>query len=243
MEKLILNEHTEGFKITTHDVDFHNRVTPNTVLGFMEEVATNHGKEIGFGYEKSHEHGFFWMLRTVKYDFIYVPKLDDYIEMKTWIVGINGLKVLRRFEFKKNNQIIGQGYNYWLMADIRKRKPIIHNYVKTIINQLTILDKDMFKLNKVKIPNDMNFVYQKLVMNSDLDLNLHVNNAKYADVIFNALPIDLLDKQEILSFQIDYLKETKLNDKLDISINIEDNIIYVEGKKADISVFKNCITT
>ena len=243
MEKTILNRHTESFKINTYDVDFHNRVTPNTILGLMEEVATNHGKEIGFGYEESHERGFFWMLRTIKYDFSYVPKLDDHIEMTTWIVGISGLKVLRRFEFKKNNVVIGQGYNYWLMADIKKRKPIIHNYVKTIINQLIIFDEDMFKLIKVKLPKDMNFVYQKQVLNSDLDLNLHVNNAKYADMIINALPFDVLDKQEILSFQIDYLKECKLNDKLDISISIKDNAIYIEGKETDVSVFKSCIIT
>lgn len=243
MEKSILNLHSEGFKITTHDVDFHNRITPTRVLGLMEEVATNHGKKIGFGYEKSHEHGFFWMLRSVKYDFTQIPKLDDKIEIKTWLVGISGLKVLRRFEFKLLDQVIGQGYNYWLMADIVKRKPIIHSYVKTIMDQLCTEDSDMFKLSKIKLPTDMTYVYQKSIMNSDLDLNLHVNNAKYADMVFNALPLDTLNTQEIYSFQIDYLKESKLNDNLDISINIEDKTIHIEGKKADISIFKNCIET
>ncbi len=237
MEKLY--KHIENFKVKTYHADYRRRISPNSVLGYMEEVATNHARKLGYSYQASKEKGFFWILRSSKYEFKRVPMLDEIVTVSTWPAGIHGLKALRRFEFKVDQEIVGKGYHYWLMATLDKMKPFVHKGFADKMLELPITDEDFFRLNKVRIPEEMLYSYDRIIMANDLDWNNHVNNVKYASIVFNAIPKEILDKSDILSFHIDYLKECRHNDVLKIYYKVVEDEIYVEGRIDKTSMFKS----
>ena len=55
------------------------------------------------------------------------------------------------------------------------------------------------------------------VRNSDIDLNKHVNNTKYAQWILDALPIQLLQAGvELKEYEVNFLAETKSQDVISV---------------------------
>ena len=234
-------KYKEKFKIRTYDAGFNRLASPVSILGFLEEVATNHAQEIGLGYHESHNEGYFWVLRSSKFDLKRLPKLNEEIEVYTWPAGLKGLKALRRFSLHANGEFLGSGYHYWLMMDIERKKPIIANNFTETMKEMPIKEEDSFKLNKIQTPEDMLFSYEKIIMPRDIDWNMHVNNVRYSDIVFNAIPIEVLQKHNILSFHIDYLKECKLNDCLDVFYKKEGNFVFVEGKKNSFVMFKTLL--
>ncbi len=234
-------KYKEKFKIRTYDASFNRLASPVSILGFLEEVATNHAQKIGLGYQASHEEGYFWVLRSTKFDLNRLPELNEEIEVATWPAGLKGLKALRRFSLTSKGEVIGSGYHYWLMMDIKRTKPIIANNFTEVMKTMPITDADSFKLNKVRTPEELAFSYKKVIMPRDIDWNMHVNNVRYSDIVYNAIPIEVLNKHNILSFHIDYLKECKLNDELDIFYKLLDSNIFVEGRKDNVSMFKTIL--
>lgn len=237
----MLKECVRKFKVTTFDIDFCRRATPKSILGYMEETATEHAIDLGFSYEESHKSGFFWILRSAKYEFKKLPMINDEIQVKTYFAGFSGLKTLRKFEFKLNNEIIGYGYNHWLMISDVEKKPYIDLGFTKKVNSIYPNGVNPFKLNRIRFNEEMIFSYQKKIMPNDIDMNYHVNNVKYAEFIFNAIPINILEQYDLISLHIDYLIECKLNDLVDIYYKIVDDKILVEGKKENLVMFKSLI--
>jgi len=238
MNQQKLQKYSEYFIVKTYDVDFLQRTSPSTILGYMQEVATNHAYSLGLGYEKSYEHNFIWILRSAKYEFRSIPRVNDSLEVFTWPVGVSGLKALRRFEFRAGGKSIGSGYHYWIMLDILKNKPVISDYFLDVIKDIPVYDSDIFKLKRITLPKEMTSCFNKIVMNRDIDQNRHVNNVKYGEIIFNAIPQQLIETHDIISFQIDYLKESKLKEQLEISTHYEQNTLFVLGKIKQVKVFQ-----
>ena len=237
----MINKHREIFKIKTYDIDFKKGISLKAILGFLEETATCHGKEMGYSYLESMKEGIYWVLRSAKIEFFKRPKFDDVIEIYTWPAGIQGVKVLRKFELFMNGVLIGRGYHYWIMLSIKKMKPIIYQKFSDSLIGLPSELKDNYRIKKIKRQTNLNYAYKKEVMLSDLDSNNHVNNVKYSDIIYNAIPTELLYTKEIIDFQIDYLKECKLGDKIGLFYKLIDDSIFIEGRKDDESMFKSII--
>lgn len=219
------------YKIDLADLTFTKEVNPASVLKNMEVLAEEHSELLGTGLDDALELGFFWILRSTKFVFYKSPILNDIISVKTWPAGIDGLRILRRYEYRIKDEIIGEAFNTWVTFDINTRKLIVSDYYKNIIKSMPIKEEDFFKLRKVTIPKDASFSYQKEVRNSDIDMNNHLNNVKYAEIIYNAIPHDILIDNHISEIQIDFMRESKLGDKINIFIKHQGNIIYINGKK------------
>jgi medium-chain acyl-[acyl-carrier-protein] hydrolase len=54
------------------------------------------------------------------------------------------------------------------------------------------------------------------VRNSDLDLNNHVNNTRYAQWILDAVPVQSLKTATLHEYEINFLAETKLEDSISL---------------------------
>lgn len=229
--------YSEEFKIRTYDADFTRTVSPTSVFGFMQELATVHAQMLGLGYEDSKENGFYWVIGRSKYDFRRLPGLFEVISVKTWPAGIDGLCALRRFEFSIGQEVIGEGLTYWLMLDCETLRPCKPKYFYDMTKDLPILDTDHFKLKKEPMPSEMEFVFEKTMGTSDLDWNNHVNNLNYSRLIYDSIPKVILEQKKIVSMQINYLKEVHSGDTISIFLANESNQYFTEGRIDGKSVF------
>jgi acyl-ACP thioesterase len=82
---------------------------------------------------------------------------------------------------------------------------------------------------------------------SDIDINEHLNNAKYIDYIMDCFSLKLHKKYNISSIQIDYLHEALPGEIIQLytdTAGLKDNFVYIEGINENTSstIFKAQIT-
>ena len=210
-------KYSESFNIKTFDVDFNRQVKPSVILSYMQELATAHAEILGLGYKDSMDHGFFWVLGRLKYDMKRMPQLGEKVTLKTWPVGIDGITTLRRFDIFVGEELVGQAFNYWLMVSTDKGRPVKPDYFFEVTKDLPVYEEDRFTLKKRSLPKDMTESFARVMRNSDLDWNDHVNNVRYAGLVYDAIPHEILREKRVLSLQINYLKEIKVGDEVVVS--------------------------
>ena len=74
--------------------------------------------------------------------------------------------------------------------------------------------------------------YAVRLANADYDKNRHVNNMRYADYVFDCFSVEKLERLQLKSFQMNYLKQCYEGDTLDLyKKEIEKGVFVVEGRK------------
>lgn len=234
-------KYTIDFTVNTIDATFTRAICPMSILKQMEVLAANHSSMLNIGFDEAHQLGFVWILRSSKFSFSELPTLHDKLQISTWPTGYDGLRVLRKYQFIKNNTIIGEGYQTWVQLDYTKKKLIIADKYREIINELPDCSSDYFKIGKIITPKNLQFSYQKIVHNNDIDMNNHLNNVRYAEIVYNALPYSVLENNYISDMQIDFQKEVKLHEKIDVYTELLEDTYYIIGKKDNRVCFKSTV--
>ena len=230
MLKEMIRKYSETVEIKTYETDFKGQVTPTALLSYMQEVATNHAATLGLGRQASLDHGFFWVLGRLKYTMSRIPLTGETLEIRTWPAGVDGICALRRFEFVMSDVVVGEGFNYWLMIDTETFKMVKPDYFFEKTKDLGIAPEDGFKLKKQGVPKTLNLIYERTLRQSDMDWNNHMNNTKYATLIYDALPAEVLEQGDISNLQINYLKEMKIGDHVEVHCSELEGIWHVIGK-------------
>jgi acyl-ACP thioesterase len=210
----------ESLKVRTYDVDFKNQLKVNSIFNFMQDIASEHAKDLGVGWNDLQDAGLFWALSWVKIVFLNYPKFGDSIRIKTWPKGIYRLYALRDFLLSNyKNDIFCRAATAWLLVNVNSKR----------VNDLKNLPKDIPYLSEenalTDLPEKINFenkkenIFKKQIVYTDIDMNLHVNNEKYIEFILNCYSQEHYFKNNIKSLQVSFLSETKFGENLEISVN------------------------
>ena len=82
-------------------------------------------------------------------------------------------------------------------------------------------------MGEINLNNDSEIVFEKTVVLSDLDNVNHVNNVKYLEWCLDFADVALILNQKIESFEMNFLKELSLKDKVIINENLNtDSVIF-----------------
>jgi len=222
------------FLVRAYETDASNRLKISSIFNFMQVAAGLNANELGFGYNQLTPKGYFWILSRVILDWKGEVKFDEEIIVETWPKGIDKLFALRDFKILTDQgNCIGKATTAWLMIDNHTRRPLA-------------LNSSMFNLPDTAVPPAINETPGKLLapgplislgsrkaVYSDIDVNQHVNNAKYIEYIWDSLP-DKYFSFPHCRIQINFLKELKIGETFTIQMAVDenrDNVVYVEATK------------
>ncbi len=124
----------------------------------------------------------------------------------------------------------------WTLIDSKTRKPIdpLKNNIsikKNVLPKDISLD-DSFLLMKKE--GTVIYKEQRKVRLSDLDLNGHMTNTKYADWYMDLHNQNFYEKHEISSFKIAFLRELKINEDVELELsNYDERTEVLIGKNKD----------
>ena len=237
----------ENFKIRTYDVDINNRIKLNSMINFIQEAAANHATHLNVGRNQLIKENLFWVLSRAKIIIKKYPELDEELEVKTWPKGVNKLFFLRDLEIKNSKkELIANATTSWLIIDTERNRPQRPAVISDRFSDYP--DKHAIKEIPKKIPDveDKTLCLNKTVRYTDLDVNNHMNNAKYVEQILNSFSESFYNKKEIKELQINFLNQCKYGDVLKVyKKEYEKNKFYIESKKTKEKkpVFKSLIET
>lgn len=223
----------EEILVKSYEVDYNKKTKLNSLFNYMQEAAFSHASKLGAGYEDLTDQGFIWVLSRVKIKVIRYPKWGEKIALETWPKGTNKLFALRDFIFRdENNEDIVVATTAWLVLDSKSMRP---QKVQALLTALP--DNDgRYAMNdelvKLENWNTFEFETRRTAAYSDIDVNQHVNNAKYVEWILDCFSEEFSSNKNLKTLQLNYISQTKLGDKIILkrgNCKENSNISYVEG--------------
>lgn len=211
------------YPINTLVINKYKQLDLTGLLGMLQDAAWQHADKLGYGYTDLGTQQLFWVLSRQHVQITRWPKWGETLKIVTWPSGIESIFAKRDFEIWVDDTLCGVCTTDWLMVDVNTKRPVrpqfkpemefgprTHNQINTAkINQA----EQEIKLSKFAVKY------------SDIDVNQHVNNAKYAQWILDVLPADFLSKHRITGYEVNFNAEATWNDEIELSCDKELNTI------------------
>ncbi|ANS76994.1 hypothetical protein AWM70_22405 [Paenibacillus yonginensis] len=230
---------TEERTIHTSEADFRSNCRLSVLLDYLQQAADSAVNALGISWRELLDSGMGWMLMTLDLDIYHLPKFGDTVKIRTWSKGTKGPIWQRDYRVAglDGNEAVeaAAARSTWSLVDIQKRKilrptalPVeVPPYTEDSVGELP---------DKVNIPDNVKLEETSLlnIQYSSVDINGHVNNARYADFCYDSLSSEELSKLDLRRFHITYIKERKLGDKLRIlRSSLTEGRIYIRGQAVD----------
>lgn len=232
------NVYEDIITLRTGDFDRYLRITPAAVLDLFQEVAGAHAESLGIGFAATLEKGLLWVLTKVKFEIIKQPEIHKKVRVVTWPLPPSKITMRREYEiYSEDGQLLIIGSSQWVFMHSERRCIMP---ARDVYPDMVLLEKMTFseKFSKATMPQSDTNTFSLTPRFSDIDMNFHVNNAKYANFVLDAAEPDKNDR--IKSVQIDYHREVICGTDLNIIYCREGNTLCSRGENLSGEVMFNC---
>lgn len=227
---------SESYNVASYSVNLKGRAGLYTVLNYIQDVGWQHARHLQIQLPENRG----WVFTRQKLIMNYWPKWSENIQIKTWLrPATTDFFLIRDYELYCGENKIGICSSTFSVIDTvaRKLAPLNWQDYAHVWNENGPLP---FVPEKIAPAMEAENLVDFHVRNSDIDLNNHVNNTKYAQWILDAVPIDILKSNIILKeYEVNFLAESKIGDviKLQKFENnsediLADQIVHFQGLRA-----------
>lgn len=240
--------YTEKYTVTCYETDSSMKLRLFSLLNYAQEIAYRHATALGFGYDALMENNLAWVLSRMLVKVNRMPLWRDEISIETWHRGQDKVFSVRDFVVRdKNGEELVTITSSWLIINVMTRR--IHRFdrllrqdqkIEDYINPQACMDCTAYK---IEIPSDPIGSDAHTVKYSDIDLNAHVNNAKYIEWAMDRVYNDIPENGELKEFCVNFNHEARLGQRIEFTKFISDKIgdassystrdIYVEGTSGE----------
>ncbi len=236
MNKLI---YEKIFTLTNGMFDEKGSIKPYAILDLFQRIAGDHADELGCGTAYCDEHNYGWILARQECYIYNSPKPQDQIQVITFPHKPGLIDFKREYIIKSlTGSIIAHGCALWVLVDLNTHKIIRTN---NIYPEGEYITETLFpgKITKpISIKEKGIYIDNYKVTKSDIDIYHHMNNAKYAEVMFDYAS---LDAKDIKYFAVCYHNEIKEKESMSIFKQIIDHNIYITGCNNEKIIFTSVL--
>ena len=221
------------FTIQPEDVDFLQRATIVSLIGYILDVGGLDADTKGFGVKKLFAENHSWVLSRMAIDIYHLPKKHEKIEITTWVNEYGRMLTTRNFTVADEKQIcVLAAVTQWAMIDLSSRQPLnlsgVAEYDKYLCKEPSPIEHPR-KVPQI-IPTQTAI---HKVVNDDIDFNKHVNSLRYIELMIDMLPTEILSKTNPIHIEINFLRESVCGDTLTVGYEQRDNKSIFEIKNID----------
>jgi len=198
----------------TEKVIFNNEFSLYELQRCMESAATVNSKMIGLSREELIEsNNACWVLLRIKISLDCDVKDIKELDVTTWHYKSIGVMWYRGYDFVSNGKKIGSAVSAWAIVDVDTHRILRPNHIKGHEDSVNLDHGEPEALKKVKVSDDLVKVMDYTVVDEDIDINGHMNNARYTRIAEKVLEVP----SEPFDFEIDYVNEAKKDEVISLS--------------------------
>lgn len=206
----------EKIFINSNDVDNHYDLKISTIFKYLQQVSTNHAELIGLGKKDTVDKGMFWVITRMKVTILKMPKMHDTILVTTHPGETMSFVFPRFYEvYNEQGELCIVGSAVWVLLDLETHKVKMKPFSNDFSVPFEKLPEDIPLPEKV-IYDNLDKIETRRVRYNDIDLNGHLNNTKYIDYILDIHDIDFYKNHRVKEILVNYEKEIKNGDNVDI---------------------------
>lgn len=215
--------------LRTSDFDRYGRLQPASILDLFQDVAGGHAAVLGIGANVMIEKQLMWVLTKVKYQVLAPARMFQKVKVQTWPLTPSRIGFQREYCIRdEKDEILVKGSSQWVLMHAEKRSfmPVKDVYPM----DLDFCTEQMFE-GKVQRIRDFEPQGEAFVLQpgfSDMDINGHVNNTKYANFALDALCPQA--EEEIECLQIDYHRELQEGVQVHVELRREAGLLLACGR-------------
>ncbi len=234
---------THEFVVGLSDINQLNELSNTFLLRYLEDLACYHSEMVGYGITDMRKTRKTWVLLSWKVETKKRPLVNDTLKVKTWSRAIDKFYAFRDFEVRNQyDEVVIIATSKWIFIDIDKEKLVkVTDDVIEAYKQEDISVFNEYDLPKLTEPeNYISNIDFKITRNM-IDINKHLHNIYYLDIVKEALPEEIAFSNELNSFEVMYKKEIKLGDIVKAFYTKQDDYHYVVIKNQDESILHSII--
>ena len=205
--------HRYEWTIPDYDCDPFMRLTAPAVLRYMQHAATTHFDRLGFPYERLYQEGIVFVLVAAGIKFYKSPERGQRVIVATCPIEGKGAQLFRETVIlSEQEELLIEGQFSWAMLNPSSQRLLrvsnFHYGMPLLEDWNPFFDPSRLRINVPNMPLGL-----KEVQLSDLDRNLHMNNAVYAEVLLNAYAPRIMGR-ELDSLFLRYRTQARLGEKM-----------------------------
>jgi len=187
-------EYSTTFRVGHSEMGPHGRMKIVSVANRFQDAAGEHADELGLGVRKLLAHGYTWVLHRYRLTFHRIPACGDSLRIRTWYRPERNLYSLRNFvmESEKGETLVF-AESSWIVVNLKRGRPVRLDSVMPPSYETNMSPGLTVELPEIPKLEEHDREVPFLVRLHDLDVNRHVNNARYIEWAVETVPPEILE--------------------------------------------------
>ena len=207
------------------------------LCNILQLTAAAHSEVGGISFSDMQEFNQAWVLSRMRVEITELPKWKDIVTVKTWINTLENSRSVRALELYVNGKKMIGCETFWAVFNTKIRRP---EALALPFEHFELYPEEkatQIPFSKINVSNETKMVFEKTVFLSDLDNVNHVNNVKYLEWCLDFVDVELILNQKIESFEMNFMKELSLKDKVILHENMNNKSTIFSITKDDKTCF------
>ncbi len=211
-------------RVTSHDLDLNNVASPSAVLRYMQEAAYRHLEVCPPTMDELRAENKVFVLVRVSYSIYADLYAGDEIEITSWPSESRGVSFPRSARITRSGSTVAELISLWALIEPKKRTFWRSEDYHPQFEYEEPIELDMPV--RFRIPSDvqLSLVGNYTAHYCDVDVNKHINNTRYPDILCGFLPT--MEGKRIDGIVISYLNEAHIGAEMKVYCSKEDDGVY-----------------
>ena len=231
MQYIIQPEYNLTFKIASYDVDSADRIRLSAVLRYQQEAGEQHLIPAGLGWRDLSSHGIAFVASRWHAAIHRLPRLEEEVTLTTWHRDRKGPRFFRCYEWRDAaGNLLIEGVMQFALVSVTDHRLLRGDEFMELAplpdaaRGVGCADPGRFVLRDATAAGNYEVCW------SDIDRNGHMNNTRYADLMWDFLPSVWQDRNPA-DVELYFAGESRQGDLLSLSVSMEgENACCVAGE-------------
>lgn len=211
-------------------VDKRQKLKLPSLFGLFQDIAFADCEKIGYGNDVTTNAGKLWVFTRVQVEIKKEPSQLDHIEFLTYPNPQKGFAFPRQGLIKNSQgETLIQICSLSALIDSSSRRLLFKPGLPEA--ESNSLEGELPLPGKVVADEKVTYKFSRTIRASDIDLNGHMNNTRYIELLVDIHPTSFYEDHPIASLLINYESEVAEGETLDILTN--EKATYVRGQCGD----------
>ena len=205
------------FEIGCHDTDENNNVRPTELVRLLQETANRQMRDRRPSYVEFFNMGKAFVITKLSVEIFDQLHQFDKVQVRTWTCPGKAATFPRSYQIWRGEELVVRAHSEWAVPDRFTGK-----LSKTTEIDISGYERDealtLPLLKRIRFPKDMVFhpVDKHQVRYSECDMNRHMNNTNYFNLLWDRIP-EVMRKQ-VTSLNVRFIHEAPLGGNIQITM-------------------------
>ena len=212
--------------LLSRDCDLGCLWRPSAILTAMQETAGMHSHILGCGRETLVQKGVVWVLTRCEVQMEKEARMGSRLSIETFPMPLRRWFFPRYFVFRdEEGAQVGAAGTLWVLFDLEKRCMVAPGDVAGAIPDNSDLTPPLGVPGPVPRLTGGTLESARTPVYSELDVNGHVNNARYADWLCDALGLEIMREYRVKTMRLSYAAEIRPGQAMELRLT-RDGLAY-----------------